>query len=146
MPSQTDPRRQFLKAMAGLAAASASPALGQVRNPGSARSETIEGKPSGPPNDRPKIRFGVVGVNHGHIYGQVAAVLRGGGELVSFYAKEPELAQDFAKRYPQARQARTESEVLDDHSIHVVVSAGIPDERGPLGVRVMQHGKDYLVD
>jgi predicted dehydrogenase len=27
-----------------------------------------------------------------------------------------------------------------------VVSAGIPDERAPLGIRVMQHGKDYMVD
>jgi predicted dehydrogenase len=27
-----------------------------------------------------------------------------------------------------------------------VVSAAIPDERAPLGVRVMRHGKDYMVD
>ena len=27
-----------------------------------------------------------------------------------------------------------------------MVSAGIPDERAPLGIRVMQHGKDYMVD
>jgi hypothetical protein len=32
-----------------------------------------------------------VGVNHGHIYGMVDAVVRGGGELVSFHAREPEL-------------------------------------------------------
>ena len=42
--------------------------------------------------------------------------------------------------------ARSENEILEDKSIQLVVSAGIPDERAPLGVRVMQHGKDYMVD
>jgi predicted dehydrogenase len=28
----------------------------------------------------------------------------------------------------------------------LVLSSGIPDERAPLGIRVMEHGKDYLTD
>ena len=31
--------------------------------------------------------------------------MRGGGELVSFFAKEPDLAAAFAKRFPQAKLA-----------------------------------------
>jgi hypothetical protein len=65
----------------------------------------------------PRLRFGVVGMNHSHIYGQVDAVVRGGGELVSFYAKEPDLAAAFAKRYPSARQTSDERAVLEDPSI-----------------------------
>jgi predicted dehydrogenase len=94
----------------------------------------------------PRIRFAVIGMNHGHINGQTDAVLRGGGELVSAYAKEPELAQAFLKRFPQAKLARSEQEILEDASIQLVVSAAIPDERAPLGIRVMQHGKDYMAD
>ena len=71
---------------------------------------------------------------------------RGGGELVSMYAKEPELVAEFVKRHPNVKVARSEAEVLEDKSLQLVVSASIPDERGPLGVRVMKHGKDYLVD
>lgn len=93
-----------------------------------------------------RIRFAVIGINHGHINGQVAAVTRGGGEFVAFYAKEPDLAADFAKRYPQVKQARSEQEILDDKSIQLVLSAGIPDERAPLGIRVMKAGKDYMSD
>lgn len=93
-----------------------------------------------------RIRFAAIGMNHGHIYGQVDAVLQGGGELVSFYAKEPELAEVFAERYPQAKLARDEREILEDPSLQLVVSAAIPDQRAPLGIRVMQHGKDYMVD
>ncbi|WP_019986709.1 Gfo/Idh/MocA family protein [Rudanella lutea] len=93
-----------------------------------------------------RIRFSVIGLNHGHIYGQVEAVVRGGGELVAFYAKEPALAAEFAKRHPNAKQARTEDEILQDSTIQLILSAAIPDERAPLGIRVMKAGKDYMVD
>jgi predicted dehydrogenase len=93
-----------------------------------------------------RIRFAAIGLNHGHIYGQTDAVLEGGGELVSFYAKEPELVALFSRRYPQAKLAGSEQEILEDESIQLVVSAAIPNERAPLGIRVMQHGKDYMAD
>lgn len=92
------------------------------------------------------IRFSVIGLNHGHIYGQVEAVTRGGGQLVAFYGKEPELVDAFTKRYPQAKLARSEKEILEDNSIQLIVSASIPVDRAPLGVQVMRHGKDFLVD
>jgi predicted dehydrogenase len=97
-------------------------------------------------NARPKIRFAVIGVNHAHINSQVDAVLRGGGELTSVYAKEPDLAATFMKRFPQARRAGSENEHPDDPSIQLLFSAAIPDERAPIGIRVMQHGKDYMSD
>ena len=93
-----------------------------------------------------RIRFAVIGINHSHINSQVEAVQTGGGELVSVYAAEPELRAAFVKRFPAARTARSEAEILDDPSITLVLSAGIPNERAPLGVRVMQHGKDYMSD
>ena len=98
------------------------------------------------PSRPPRIRFAVIGVNHDHINSQTRAVLRGGGELVSVYAREPELAAAFVKNFPQAKIARTENEILEDGGIQLVVSAAIPDERAPLGIRVMQHGKDYMSD
>lgn len=98
-----------------------------------------------PPRAR-RIKFAAIGLNHGHINGQVDAVIRGGGELAAFFAKEDDLADAFAKRYPAARRARTEREILEDPSIRLVVSAAIPDERAPLGIEVMRHGKDFMVD
>jgi predicted dehydrogenase len=97
-------------------------------------------------NAQPKIRFSAIGLNHGHIYGQVNLLLRAGADLVSFYAAEPELAVAFAGIYPDARQAASAQEILEDESIQLIVSAAIPSDRGPLGVAVMQHGKDYMSD
>lgn len=94
----------------------------------------------------PRIKFAVIGVNHSHINGQVQTVTRGGGQLVSFYAKEPDLAAAFAKRFPDAKLARSEQEILDDPTIQLIVSAAIPNERAPLGIRAMEHGKDFMVD
>ena len=124
-------RREFLKAsLAGAAATAWSTASARVQErPGLAR-----------------VRFAAIGLNHGHINGQVEAVIRGGGQLVSFFAKEPDLATAFATRFPQATLARSEREILEDPSIQLVVSAAIPNERAPLGVRVMQHGKDFMSD
>jgi predicted dehydrogenase len=93
-----------------------------------------------------RIKFSVIGLNHGHINGQTRAVIGGGGELVSFYAKEPDLVAAFSKEFPQARLARSEKEALEDRSVQLIVSASIPDERAPLGVEVMRHGKDFMVD
>jgi predicted dehydrogenase len=94
----------------------------------------------------PRIKFAVIGMNHGHIYGQVEAVVRGGGQLVSFYAKEADLVSAFAKKYPQAKQALSENEILEDKSIQLVLSSAIANERAPLGIRVMKHGKDFMAD
>jgi len=99
-----------------------------------------------PQYDTPRIRFAVIGMNHGHIYGQVEAVIKGGGELVSFYAKEPDLVAAFTKRYPNAKLVSNENVILEDKSIQLVLSSAIANERAPLGVRVMQHGKDFMSD
>ncbi len=94
----------------------------------------------------PPLRFSAIGINHDHIYGQVNLLLRAGAELVSFYAKEPDLAARFSQVFPQAALARTPDEILEDATIPLVVSAGIPADRAPLGMEVMRHGKDYMSD
>jgi predicted dehydrogenase len=133
MRTDCNSRREFLKSSLGTAAALA-------LTP-SARASAAVQTPA-----RSRIKFSAIGLNHSHISGQVETVIRGGGQLVSFFAKEPELASAFAKRFPDARLARSEREILEDSAIQLVVSAAVPSERAPLGVAVMQHGKDFMVD
>jgi len=97
-------------------------------------------------NTLPAIRFSAIGLNHNHIYGQTNLLLRAGAELVSFYAPEPNLVAQYSQAYPQARLARSAQEILDDVTIQLVIGAGIPCDRAPLGIQVMQHGKDYMSD
>ncbi|MBN2863982.1 MAG: Gfo/Idh/MocA family oxidoreductase [Bacteroidales bacterium] len=108
--------------------------------------EEIILKPELRPQPKESINFAVIGLNHGHIYGQTDALINGGGKLVVVYAKEADLLHGFTKRYPNVKIAKSEEEILQDNSIQLVASASIPVERAPLGVRVMQSGKDFMVD
>jgi predicted dehydrogenase len=133
-------RRTFVKAMAGSTALPALAVGGTERAVAAARRSGVE------QSGRPRLKFAVIGINHNHINSQVGAVLRGGGELVWLYAREPDLAKEFKNRFPQAKLARSEDEVLQDSSIQLVLSSAIPSERAPIGIRVMRHGKDYMSD
>jgi predicted dehydrogenase len=150
-------RRDFLKTTVGSAAAMAAfPAALSGSGAGMTPIPFVEDPQTATRGDAgqsgvqqskdPILKFAVVGINHSHIYAQTNAILRARGELGWRYAKEPDLAEAFRKQFPQVKLARSEDEVLQDPSIKLVLSSAIPDERGPLGVRVMRHGKDYMAD
>jgi predicted dehydrogenase len=88
----------------------------------------------------------VIGLNHNHIYGMTSLLLEAGGELVTYFAQEDDLAGEYARRFPQARRAGSAAEVLEDDGIALVASAAISDERASVGIATMRHGKDYLSD
>ena len=141
-------RRSFLNAMgsAGLMSALPSQASGlgsrglRVVHEVAAPGLDTEAKP------KYSIKFAVIGTDHNHIHGITAAVQRGGGELVSVYSPTGAGIAEFKKRFGDVKVARSEDEILNDSSIKLVASAAIPDQRAPLGIRVMRHGKDYLSD
>ncbi len=91
-------------------------------------------------------RFAAIGLDHPHVFGQVATLLAAGAELVSFHASAPGQADGFARAFPQARSVADEREILEDESIGIVTSAAIPADRAALAVRAMRHGKDVLLD
>ena len=148
LPMDGFDRRSFLKTMGTASLSSAWPAAAFGASPfaGSMVEEIAEPAQSVDARPAYSVRFSVAGMSHDHIYGMVDAMIRGGGVLVSVYAAEPERGVAFLKRYPQAKGAKSEDEVLNDSSIQLVLSSAIPNQRAPLGVRVMRHGKDYLSD
>ena len=124
-----------------------------AQNAGGRGPKVIEEVAPGSPeaNDKPKysIKFAVIGVDHNHILSITSAMQRGGGQLVSVFSPNtayPKGLADFQARFPNAKVARSEDEILNDPEIKLVCSALIPDQRAPLGIRVMRHGKDYLAD
>ncbi len=137
-------RRDFLRqaGFAGMLAGMA-PSL-SAQSSGAFTVEKADSTPASPP--RHHIRFGVIGLDHAHIYSMSAAVKRGGGELVSFFATDPRQIEAFRKQFPEAKLAGGEDEIIEDESLQLIASAAIPDLRAPLGVRCMRAGKDYLAD
>ena len=90
--------------------------------------------------------FAVTGLDHGHIYGQCNGLVEAGAELRYVHDPDPSKVAAFVKTYPQARPVERLETILDDPEIKLVAAAAIPCDRGPLGVRVMEAGKDYFSD
>jgi predicted dehydrogenase len=141
-------RRDFLKqaGMAGLLTGVASSVIttAMAQSSGAFTVEPANTTPATPPKHH--IKFGVIGLDHAHIYSMSAAVKRGGGELKSFFATDAKQIEAFKKQFPEATLARSEDEIVEDPSLQLVASASIPDLRAPLGIRCLRAGKDFLAD
>ncbi len=93
-----------------------------------------------------KIKFGVIGINHGHIYSMAASVIASGGEMVSFYALEDDLSSEFKKKFPGAKRMKNAEEIYGNSEIKLILSSAIPNQRAGIGIKAMLAGKDYMVD
>jgi predicted dehydrogenase len=104
-----------------------------------------QGKPSAvcQPGDFP---FAATHLDHGHIYGQCNGLIEAGATPKFVYDRDPAKVKAFCETYSQAKPAASFEQILDDSSIKLVTSAAVPSERGPLGCRVMNSGKDYFTD
>ena len=60
-------------------------------------------------------------------------------------AGDPKKVEAFLAKYPQAKAAASLDEILADNAIKLVAAAAVPCDRGPLGCRVMEAGKDYYL-
>jgi predicted dehydrogenase len=69
-----------------------------------------------------------------------------GGEVRYVFDPEPARAEKFCATFPSARALSSEAELLEKEEVTLVAAAAVPSERGPLGVRVMNAGKDYFTD
>lgn len=143
-------RRRFLH-LAGLAGSASIAGAGFAQTPSDTiRHEVLEPNPNVPAPVH-NIRFAVIGLDHGHIMSMTAAVLRGGGQLVSVLStnkdglKDKQLAE-FRARFGDIPEAPNEDAILQDRSIQLVIAAPVPDQRAPLGIRVMKAEKDFLSD
>jgi predicted dehydrogenase len=146
MENQALNRRMFLQTLGatGLAGALPEGAFGLHSNSTPIAYESLQSDADAKP--KYSIKFAVCGISHDHIYGMIGAVQRGGGILVAAYGQEPDKLTVFTKRFPDVKMVKSEDEILNDESIQLVLSSTIPNQRAPLGVRVMEHGKDYLSD
>jgi predicted dehydrogenase len=93
-----------------------------------------------------RIKFGVVGINHGHIYSMAQAIINGGGSIATFYALEDDLATEFIKKFPSAKRVSMAKEVFENKEIALILSSAIPNQRAGIAIEAMLNGKDVMVD
>lgn len=90
--------------------------------------------------------FAAIGLEHGHIVGMCNGLIEAGGTLKWIYDPDPNKVDIYLAKYPQAKRARSEAEILSDREVRLVAGAAVTSERCALGLRVMEAGKDYFTD
>ena len=103
------------------------------------------------PKPKPVVKpgefvFAAAHLDHNHINGQCSALIEAGGTLKWVFEPDTRERDAFLQRFKQAKAARTLDEILDDREVKLVTAAAVTSERGPLGCRVMEAGKDYFTD
>lgn len=150
-------RRRFLKHTASAAAVSsvlpplAAAAASNSATPTSAANSPafakyLPAKKPGKVVSPGEFVFAAAHLDHGHINGQCSSLIEAGGTLKWVYEPDAKKRDAFLTRFKQAKAARALDEILADPEVKLVTAAAVTSERGPLGCRVMEAGKDYFTD
>lgn len=93
-----------------------------------------------------EFQFGVIALDHGHIYGMTQNLKQAGATCKLVYDPDADKVKRFRQQNPEARAAASADEVLQDKDIRLIAAAAVPNLRCELGLNVMRHGKDYFTD
>lgn len=104
-----------------------------------------KGKPS-PVVKEGEFIVAATNLDHGHIYGMCNGLTEAGATVKWVYDSDESKAAEFKAAFPSAQIASSLEQILDDDDVQMVAAAAIPNLRGPLGVQVMEAGKDYFTD
>lgn len=113
---------------------------------GSNKLDFVPKKHEGPVVEKGEFPFAAIGLEHGHINGMCSELINAGGELAGVYDPDPQKIKDFLDKFPGTKVADSETELLENPAIKLIASAGIPSDRGSLGLRVLDSGKHYFTD
>ena len=99
------------------------------------------------PEQQP-VRFAAVGLDHSHIFGQIAGLVSAGGTLVGVSSADPEasVAQEVRRRWPEAPWVDDVHQLLQDPTVELVTTAAVPDQRAATAIEALRHGKDVVTD
>lgn len=94
------------------------------------------------------VRFGAVGLDHSHVFGQIAGLIKAGGQLVGLATDDPQaaVAAKVRETYPDVRVYDDPAELLASDDVDLIVTAAVPDRRGPIAVEALRAGKDVVAD
>ena len=74
-----------------------------------------------------ELTLAVIGVDHRHIYGQLAGMLAAGGRCAGWWTQgDPHPVEGFFKRFPDVPRVDDRRQLLDDPDVDLVLIADIP--------------------
>ena len=93
------------------------------------------------------VRLGVVGIDHGHIFGMLGHLLHRGARCTSWWSDgEAVTERKFREVFPDLDRVDDRRRIIESDEVDLVLIAAVPAERASLAVEAMLAGKDVMVD
>ncbi|MFA6892084.1 MAG: Gfo/Idh/MocA family oxidoreductase [Sphaerochaetaceae bacterium] len=85
-------------------------------------------------------------LDHGHIYGMCNGLEEAGATIGYVYDPDPLKVEQFVHKFPTAKILSSEDELMEQENIRLVATSAIPCDRYLVGLKAMDHGKDFFSD
>ncbi len=93
------------------------------------------------------LKLGVLGIDHGHIFGMLGHMLAEGCTCDLWWTGGPAVTEaKFRDVHPDLTRVEDRRRILEDPTIDMVLISAIPRDRADLAIEAMEAGKDVMVD
>ncbi len=93
------------------------------------------------------LKLGIVGIDHGHIFGMLSNMVAKGCHAEAFWTNGPAVTEaKFNEVFPKLTKVANRRRILEDPSIDMILISAVPEDRAALAIEAMRAGKDVMVD
>ena len=92
-----------------------------------------------------EFRVGVIGLEHGHIYGMCKGLREAGAEICMVYDPDEKKVEAFRSVFPEAVPSSPD-DIYHSQSIRMIACASIASERAEVGMKTLDSSKDFFSD
>lgn len=93
------------------------------------------------------LKLGILGIDHGHIFGMLSNMQAQGCSAEGFWTNGPAVTETkFRQVFPDLREHTDRRRILEDPTIDLILISAVPADRANLAIEAMRAGKDVMVD
>ncbi|KUF09366.1 Gfo/Idh/MocA family protein [Pseudoponticoccus marisrubri] len=93
------------------------------------------------------FKLGVIGIDHGHIFGMLSNMQAQGCSCAQYWTDgSPVTENKFNEVFPDLDRVADRRAILDDPDVRMVLISAVPADRAGLAIEAMEAGKDVMVD
>jgi predicted dehydrogenase len=93
------------------------------------------------------FKLGVIGIDHGHIFGMLGRMKAQGCTCDAYWTDGPAVTEaKFNEVFPEVAKVDDRRRILDDPAIRMVLISAVPADRAGLAIEAVEAGKDVMVD
>ncbi|WP_102107091.1 Gfo/Idh/MocA family protein [Oceaniglobus roseus] len=92
------------------------------------------------------FKLGVLGIDHGHIFGMLSNMLAQGCTCTHWWSDGPAVTEAKFRETFGLERVADRRRILDDPEVAMVLISAVPADRAALAIEAMEAGKDVMVD